>query len=85
VVDLAGLVTPEIVSILRSPERTESLLRFMAERDVDYVIIFPTWFPGLAARPDVLERVHQVTPDQRTIAGGETMIIYRANWSAFLE
>jgi hypothetical protein len=82
VVDLAGLVTPDVVPILRSPDRTEELLRFMAERDVDYVIIFPTWFPGLAARTDVLQPVHQVTPDKRTITGGETMIVYRANWGA---
>jgi hypothetical protein len=57
----------------------------MAERDVDYVIVFPTWFPGLTARPDVLERLHEVTPDQRTISGGETMIVCRANWGALGE
>jgi hypothetical protein len=52
----------------------------MAGRGVQYVIIFPNWFPGLAARADLLEPVHQVTLDRNTIAGGETMVVYRAHW-----
>jgi arabinofuranosyltransferase len=80
VVDLAGLVTPEVVPILRSPDPDARLAEFLAERDVQYVIIFPGWFPDLAARRDVLEPVYQVTLAQRTIGGGETMVVYRAHW-----
>jgi len=80
VVDLAGLVTPEVVPLLRTPDRDSLLADFMAERDVQYVIIFPNWFPDLAARRDLLEPVHQVTLERRTIAGGETMVVYRAHW-----
>ncbi|MDY6875968.1 MAG: hypothetical protein SWK90_07190 [Chloroflexota bacterium] len=80
VVDLAGLVTPEIVLLLRTPDWDSQLVDFMAEQGVQYVIIFPNWFPGLAARDDVLEPVHQVTLEHRSIAGGETMVVYRAHW-----
>jgi hypothetical protein len=80
VVDLAGLITPEVVPLLHSPDRDALLADFMAERGVEYVIIFPDWFPGLAARSDVLEEIHRVTLENRTIAGGETMVIYRAHW-----
>ncbi len=80
VVDLAGLVTPEIIPILHNPDRDALLADFMAEQDVQYVIIFPNWFPNLAARDDVLEPVHQVTLEHRTITGGQTMVAYRANW-----
>ncbi|MBU0703074.1 MAG: hypothetical protein KKC18_04335 [Chloroflexi bacterium] len=80
VVDLAGLITPEIVPLLRSPDRDALLADFMAARGVQYVIIFPNWFPGLAARDDVLEEVHRVTLEHNTIAGGETMVVYRAHW-----
>ena len=80
VVDLAGLVTPEVVPLLRAPDRDSLLADFMAERDVQYVIIFPDWFPDLAARRDLLEPVHQVTLEHRTVAGGETMVVYRAHW-----
>jgi arabinofuranosyltransferase len=80
VIDLAGLVTPEVTPALRTPEQTDQLVAFLAKRDVAYVIIFPNWFPGLAARSDVLEEVHRVTLEDRSITGGETMVVYRAHW-----
>jgi arabinofuranosyltransferase len=80
VVDLAGLITPEIVPLLYAPNRNTRLVKLLAERDVQYVIIFPDWFPDLAKRHDLLEPVHQVTLEHRTIAGGEMMIVYRADW-----
>ena len=80
VVDLAGLITPEVVPLLRSPDRDALLVDFMAGWGVEYVIILPNWFPGLAARDDVLEEVHRVTLERNTIAGGETMVVYRADW-----
>ena len=80
VVDLAGLVTPEVVPLLHAPDRDARLADLMAERGVQYVVIFPDWFPGLAARTDVLEPVYQVTLERNTIAGGETMVVYRAHW-----
>ncbi len=80
VVDLAGLVTPEVVPILRGPDPTSRLMELMAERRVDYVIIFPEWFPTLAQRSDLLTPVHRVSVERRTITGGETMVVYRADW-----
>jgi hypothetical protein len=80
VVDLAGLVTPEVVPLLHAPDRDARLADLMAERGVQYIVIFPNWFPGLAARSDVLEPVYQVTLERNTIAGGETMVVYRAHW-----
>ncbi len=80
IVDLAGLVTPEVIPLLRSPDRDARLIDLMAQRDVAYVVIFPNWFPRLAARRDVLEPVHQVVLERNTIAGGSKMIVYRAHW-----
>jgi len=80
VVDLAGLITPEVVPLLHSPDRDALLADFMDELGVEYVVILPNWFPGLAARDDVLEPVHQVTLERNTIVGGETMVVYQAHW-----
>ena len=80
VVDLAGLITPEVVPILHSPDRDALLADFMAERGVEYVIILPDWSPGLAARDDVLEEVHRETLERNTIVGGQTMVVYQAHW-----
>jgi hypothetical protein len=76
VVDLAGLVTPEVTPSLRALENAEQLIRFMMEQGVEYVMIFPNWFPGLASS-DALEEIHRITLENRTITGGETMIVYR--------
>jgi hypothetical protein len=80
VVDLAGLITPEVVPILHSPNRDALLADFMAERGVAYAIILPDWFPDLAARADVLKEVHRVTLERNTIVGGETMVVYQTHW-----
>jgi len=80
VIDLAGLVTPEITPAMRSPAQTQQLIDYLTEQDVAYVVIFPNWFPGLAERGDVLTEVYRVTLERNTIAGSETMVVYRANW-----
>jgi arabinofuranosyltransferase len=79
-IDLAGLITPEVQPLLRSPERADLLAAYLVEQDVDYVIIFPNWFPELAARRDLLQPVQQVTLAHQTITGGTTMVVYRASW-----
>jgi arabinofuranosyltransferase len=80
VVDLAGLITPEIIPLLRAPDRDSRLIALLAARNVQYVIIFPNWFPGLASRDDLLETIHQVTLERNTVAGGDTMVVYQARW-----
>jgi hypothetical protein len=79
VLDLAGLVTPEVVPLLRAPDWESRLADFIIEQDVQYVIIFPNWFPDLAARRDLLEPVYQVTLERNTICGGQTMVVYRVH------
>ena len=81
VIDLAGLVTPEMIPLLQSGDpQGEDILAFLEQQQVEYVIIFPNWFPMLAQRTDVLTPVHQVTLEQNSIAGGETMVVYQAEW-----
>jgi hypothetical protein len=44
IIDLAGLISPEVVPFIRDEER---LAAYMDERRVDYLIAFPYWYPGL--------------------------------------
>jgi arabinofuranosyltransferase len=75
IVDLMGLVTPEILPYRRQGE--EGVIRFVGEVCPAYVIIFPTWFPRLAARADMLEPVHRVRLERVEVAGGPEMVVYR--------
>lgn len=76
VVDLAGLVTPEVIPLLHASDRDSRLADFIVQQDVQYVIIFPDWFPDLAAHRELLKPVHQVTLEHNTIASRQTMIVY---------
>jgi hypothetical protein len=75
VLDLMGLVTPEILPYRRQGE--EGVIRFVGEACPDYVIVFPAWFPRLTARADLLEPVHRVVLDRVEVAGGREMVVYR--------
>jgi hypothetical protein len=75
VVDLMGLVTPEIVPYRRQGE--EGVIRFLGLRCPDYVIVFPSWFPALTARADLLEPLHAVRLERNEVAGGPEMVVYR--------
>jgi arabinofuranosyltransferase len=44
-IDLAGLISPEVVPFIRDEDRLAS---YMDERHVDYLIAFPNWYPALA-------------------------------------
>ena len=75
VIDLMGLVTPEIIPYRRQGEA--GVIRYVAERCPDFVIVFPTWFPRLTARPDALEPIYRVRLARNLVAGGSEMVVYR--------
>ena len=75
IVDLMGLVTPEILPYRREGE--DGVIRFVAEVCPDYVIVFPAWFPRLTARADLLESVERVRLDRVEVSGGPEMVVYR--------
>ena len=75
VVDLMGLVTPEIEAYRREGEA--GVIRYIGQRCPDYVVIFPTWFPRLAERRDLLVRVYAVRLERIEVSGGPEMVVYR--------
>jgi arabinofuranosyltransferase len=75
VIDLMGLVTPEILPYRREGE--SGVLEFVAARCPDFLIIFPTWFPRLAARHDLLVPLYRVRLERVEVSGGPEMVVYR--------
>jgi arabinofuranosyltransferase len=75
VLDLMGLVTPEILPFRRDGET--GVINYVAQRCPDYVVIFPTWFPRLAARTDLMSPVYAVRLQRNEVAGGPEMVVYR--------
>jgi len=75
VIDLVGLVSPEVLPYRRAGD--EGILRYLAERCPGHVIVFPAWFPRMTARADLLEPVYRVRLDHNTVAGADEMVVYR--------
>jgi len=69
-VDLAGLVTPEVIPFLRDEAR---LAEYLDARQPDYLMTFPGWYPHLVAgRLPVYTSSAGISPG----LGGENMAVY---------
>jgi hypothetical protein len=75
IIDLMGLVTPEVLPYRRDGER--GVLRFVLERCPTHLVIFPAWFPMLAAMDALFEERYRVTLDRNEVSGGPVMVVYR--------
>jgi hypothetical protein len=78
VIDLVGLATPEILPYRR--QGPEALLRYLGGHCPEYLVIFPAWFPELAARADLFRPVTEVTLSHNVVAGAATMTVYETVW-----
>ena len=76
VLDSAGLVTPQVLSLLNDQPR---LLAYLKEQRVAYVAQFPKWYP-LISRNLADREVFRVHDDKVTAAGGDDFVVYRTGW-----
>jgi len=69
-IDLAGLVSPEIIPIIRDEAAIE---QFLDRKGPDFLMTFPEWYPDLtAARQVIYCSQGEYSPE----AGGENMCLY---------
>ncbi|MEM9554913.1 MAG: hypothetical protein AAGC60_11685 [Acidobacteriota bacterium] len=92
-VDLAGIVTPEVVPVLlgTDPEAPadgatneryweERLVDFLAEREVDYLVVFAESYPALAASPS-FRRIARFDVEDNVTMAGSTLLVLATPWS----
>jgi hypothetical protein len=72
-IDLAGLVTPEVIPIIRDEAL---LLEFVVARDSDYLVTFPSWYPAMTQDPRLI-RIHSTDAPWAPLAGGDNMAIFQ--------
>ncbi len=70
-IDLAGLVSPEVIPFIRDEEQ---LAGYMDARGVDYLVTFPSWYPQLALRAELVFEAGENFPP---VSGAEKMAVYR--------
>ena len=89
VIDIVGLVTPDILPVVSGKpvglERDQVVFDYLVRRRPDYVIIIPTWYPYLASSPGSrLAEVHTVRLDHTpSVGGGDHLRAYQADWTWF--
>jgi hypothetical protein len=91
ILDLAGLVSPEVVPIIRD---RPALMQLMCERSVRYLMVFPNQRPANATDPrlgtawetdpasgrDVIKPIFQTHAPYSKAVGGDNMRVYEMNW-----
>jgi hypothetical protein len=70
-IDLAGLVSPDVVLFIRDQSR---LAEYLDDRDVDYLVTFPEFYRELISQR---ERVFSTNGSYAPALGGENMGVYR--------
>jgi hypothetical protein len=87
VLDLQGLVTPEILERRDMTRRVDGtaptlVFEFIAAHEPDYLIIFPRWYPDLDMRRDIFTPVFHVELRDNITNGSPLMAVYRTVWAA---
>jgi hypothetical protein len=76
--DLAGLITPEVIPFLRDEAR---LLAWMEAQGADYLVTFPSWYPHIVADPRLDLRYQTDTALTREM-GQDNFAVYACQWTA---
>lgn len=71
ILDLAGLVSPEVIPFIRDETR---LAAYLDEQHASYLVTFPGWYPYLVT---LAMPVYQSSSNFAIQAGGENMVVYR--------
>jgi hypothetical protein len=69
--DLAGLVSPDVIPFIRDEER---LADYLDQQQPVYLVTFPGWYPLLTARAELVYSTNAAFSPE---SGGENMAVYR--------
>jgi hypothetical protein len=56
-------------------------LRYLGRACPDYLVIFPEWFPELAALSERFTPIHRIHLEHKTVAGADEMVVYETAWN----
>lgn len=70
-IDLAGLISPDVIPFIRDEEQ---LSKYLNEKSVDYLVTFPSWYTQLdEGKVEIWRSSGHYSRDQ----GGENMVIFQ--------
>ena len=83
IVDMNGLVSPEVWPAVRAKEglpRDQQLTRILSQQKPDYMAAFPLWRWNIATNPDLATEVHHVRTETQTIIFQQDAYVYETTW-----
>jgi hypothetical protein len=85
IVDLASIATPEINrEVARATAAgtpwTDAMMAALERRRPEYIVIFPSWFPTLAADPRFQE-IYTLPIAGNITMGGNEIVVYATPWT----
>lgn len=83
IVDLNGLVSPELWPAVRAPEgllRAQVMTQILSVNPPDYLAVFPLWRWDIVTNPAISEQVHKVSTPTHTIIFQPEVGVYRIAW-----
>jgi hypothetical protein len=88
VIDLAGIVSPDVIAIVRGTHDPEvyweqRLLAYLAERRPDVMVIFPAFYPQLSRTQGFEEIASFDVPGNITMAGNR-LAIFTTPWNRYV-
>jgi hypothetical protein len=78
IVDVVGLSNPEILPYFKNYySRRTNVLKYLNDHPVDYLVIFPSWYPGLGDDTTKFKELYKVTLDDNQTCGGNEMLVFK--------
>lgn len=80
IVDLNGLVSPEMWPVLDDADPPTAALRLLAANEVRYLAVFPDWHPVLVSDPAIAQPVQRFTTETHSIIFAQEAVVYEMDW-----
>ena len=80
IVDLNGLVSPEMWPVMDDPDFNTAAIHLLAEKNVTYLAVFPGWHGPLVNDPTMAQPVQRFTTGTHTIIGEQEAVVYAMDW-----
>ncbi len=87
VIDLAGIVTPEILPVLRGSGPRDPiyweqrLVGFLGQRKPDYLIVFPRSYPRITGGTPGFEKIQSFEVEDNVTMAGDELAIFSTPWT----
>lgn len=80
IVDLNGLVSPEMWPVLDDADPPTAAMRLLAANGVRYLAVFPDWHPLLVSDPVIAQPIQRFRTDTHSIIFAQEAVVYEMDW-----